>query len=167
MPPPTASGMNNSPATARIVSASARRASSVAVMSRMTSSSIPSALERRASSAGSPAERRPPKFTPLTTCPLRTSRHAMMRLDNMFALTSLSSQLHEVAKNLQADQARFLRMKLHAADVPALHDRRERFPVLGDRDTIAGDRRDVAVREVHLRAALDAVRDRRSLARDR
>ena len=44
MPPPTASGMNSSRATARMVSASARRASIVAVMSRITSSSIPSAL---------------------------------------------------------------------------------------------------------------------------
>ena len=44
MPPPTASGMNSSRDTARIVSASARRASSVAVTSRITSSSIPSTL---------------------------------------------------------------------------------------------------------------------------
>ena len=83
IPPPTASGMNSSRATSRMVSASARRASSVAVMSRMTSSSIPSLLYRRASSAGLPADRSPSKFTPLTTCPSRTSRQAMMRLDNM------------------------------------------------------------------------------------
>ena len=83
MPPPTARGMNSSRATARIVSASARRSSIVAVMSRMTSSSMPSRLYRRASSAGSPADRRPSKFTPLTTWPLRTSRQAMMRLESI------------------------------------------------------------------------------------
>ena len=44
MPPPTASGMNSSAETRRRVSSRARRFSSVAVTSRMTSSSIPSAL---------------------------------------------------------------------------------------------------------------------------
>jgi hypothetical protein len=44
MPPPTASGMKSSRDTARIVSASARRDSIVAVTSRMTSSSMPSSL---------------------------------------------------------------------------------------------------------------------------
>src|SRR5262245_40282375 len=162
MPPPTASGMNSSRATARIVSASARRASIVAVMSRMTSSSIPSALYRRASAAGSPAERSPSKFTPLTTWPSRTSRHAMMRFESTSA-----RQLEEVAEDSQADVARLLGMELHAGDVAALHDRRERFPVLGHRRRGASDRSDIAVREVHLRAIVDAVEDRGVRASDR
>src|SRR5438093_360809 len=83
MPPPTASGMKSSRATREIVSASARRASRVAVTSRITSSSMPSALYRRASSAGSPADRSPSKLTPLTTWPFLTSRQAMMRLESI------------------------------------------------------------------------------------
>ena len=88
MPPPTASGMKSSRATREIVSASARRASRVAVTSRITSSSMPSALYRRASSAGSPAERSPSKLTPLTTWPFLTSRHAMMRLESIEILST-------------------------------------------------------------------------------
>ena len=43
-------------------------------------------------------------------------------------------------------------MELHAGHLTALHDRRERLAVRRDRDRVAGDRRDVAVREVDLRA---------------
>ncbi len=44
MPPPTASGMNSSRATVATVRAIVRRFSSVAVTSRITSSSMPSTL---------------------------------------------------------------------------------------------------------------------------
>ena len=76
---------------------------------------MPSRLYRRASSAGSPADLRPSKLTPLTTCPLRTSRQAMIRLDS----------IDEVAEDLQADVSRFFRVELHAGDVAPLDDRRE------------------------------------------
>ena len=51
-------------------------------------------------------------------------------------------------------------MELHAGDVAALHDGGERLAVLGDGDGVAGHRRDVAVREVDLRAV--GARRRRS-----
>ena len=60
----------------------------------------------------------------------------MMRLDSIGSRAH-PRELHEVAQDPQADVARLLRMKLHAADVAALHDRRERLAVLGDRDGVA------------------------------
>src|SRR5919197_2852552 len=140
IPPPTASGMNSSRTTAPIVSASARRASSVAVMSRITSSSMPSALYRRASSAGSPADRSPSKFTPFTTRPSRTSRQAMMRFESK-----------KVPQDSQSNFAGLFRVKLNAGYPVALHDGGKRYAVLGDGNGGVGDGRRVAVREVHLR----------------
>src|SRR5215470_6721392 len=155
MPPPTASGMNSSRATARIVSASARRRSSVAVMSRMTSSSTPSALYRLASSAGSPARRSPSKLIPFTTWPSRTSRQAMMRFDSM----NLSGEAQKIPEHLESHVAGFLWMELHACDVAALDDRRERLAMRRHGYRVAGDGRHEAVREVHLRAVGDAIDD--------
>src|SRR4051812_24653851 len=48
-------------------------------MSRKVSSSAPSASYTRAISTGSPASRRPVKFTPLTTRPASTSRQGITR----------------------------------------------------------------------------------------
>ena len=72
----------------------------------------------------------------------------MMRLDST---DGLPHQAQEIAEDLQPDVARFLRVELHAGDVSALDDGRERLAVLGDGDGVAGDRRHEAVREVHLR----------------
>src|SRR5687768_1460953 len=116
MPPPTVSGMNSSRDTAATVSASARLPSTVAVMSRMTSSSMPSALYRRASSAGSPALRRPLKPTPLTTEPSRTSRHAMIRFDSM----SAPGQGEKVPEDPDTGGAGLLRVELDAGDMLTL-----------------------------------------------
>src|SRR5262249_49131177 len=144
MPPPTASGMNSSRATARIVSATARRRSSVAVMSRMTSSSTPSALYRLASSPGSPAARRSSKLIPFTTWPSRTSRQAMMRFESIW----LPGKAQKIAQHPQPDVTGFLGVKLHAGDVAALDDGREWLAVRGDRNGVARDRRHKTVREV-------------------
>src|SRR5690606_32902133 len=78
-PPPTVNGMNTFSATRRATSTMVSRASDDAVMSRKTISSAPSASYRAASSTGSPASRRPTKFTPFTTRPASTSRHGMTR----------------------------------------------------------------------------------------
>src|SRR5262245_6174288 len=137
MPPPTASGMNSSRATARIVSASACRRSNVAVMSRMTSSSTPSPLYRLASSAGSPAARKPSKLMPLTTCPSRTSRQAMMRFDSM----KLPGDAQKIPEHLETHVAGFLGMELHAGDVAALDDRCERLAMRRHGHGVAGDGR--------------------------
>src|SRR4051812_9942399 len=51
-------------------------------------------------------------------------------------------------------------MELHTRDVTALHDRRERLAVFGDGGRLAGDRRHIAVGEVHLRALRHAFEDR-------
>ena len=69
--------------------------------------------------------------------------------------------LTKLRRIVQADVARFLRVELHAGDVAALDDGGERLAVLGGGDRVAGDRRGVGVREVHLRAVGDAVDDRR------
>src|SRR5205085_12295086 len=56
--------------------------------------------------------------------------------------------------------ARFFRMKLDAGDLSTLNDRRKDFAVFRRRHRVFGDRRDVAVREIHLGARLDAIDDR-------
>src|SRR5437016_3522472 len=58
-------------------------------------------------------------------------------------------------------------MELHARDLAPLHDRAEWLTVFRDGDGIRRDRRDEAVRKVHLRAGRHAVDDRRvALQRD-
>src|SRR5688500_11485882 len=141
MPPPTVNGMKMRFATAATVAASARRPSSVAVTSRMTTSSIPSWLYRSASSAGSPALRRPSKLTPLTTCPFRTSRQAMIRLDN----------IQKILQHAKPHIARFFRMKLHAEDLAAFDRTREGHDVRRHRDRLVDHRRRIGVCEIHLR----------------
>ena len=83
MPPPTVSGMKQTSAVRRTTSEMISRPSWLAVMSRKTSSSAPSASYRAATSTGSPASRRLRKFVPLTTRPWLTSRQGMIRLASM------------------------------------------------------------------------------------
>ena len=147
IPPPTVSGRKISCATALIVRASAWRLSSVAVMSSTTTSSMPSTLYRRASSAGSPACRSCWNCTPLTTWPSRTSMQAMMRLVEHQAHTS-----RKLRRICQPCVARFLRVELHAEDVVALDHRRERVRVRRRGHALGCDRCGKGVREVHLRA---------------
>src|SRR5262245_59742181 len=92
---------------------------------------------------------------PFTTWPSRTSRQAMIRFDSMS-----TSELQKISQQLQPDVPGLFRMKLDAGNVPVLDDCRELFTVLGDGDGIARHRSDVAVGEVHLGAARDAVDDR-------
>src|SRR6188474_2434619 len=107
MPPPTASGMNNSRATARMVSASARRLSSVAVMSRITGASQPFEVDA---------------LDDLTVAHVEAGNDAF-RQHRSHCLSQ------PVAQDLQADFAGFLRVKLHTRDLAALDDRRERLAV--------------------------------------
>src|SRR5439155_5529268 len=108
----------------------------------MTSSSMPSALYRRASAAGSPAVRSPSKLMPLTTRPARTSRQAMIRLE------STRRHRKKIAEDPQPHIARLFRMKLHAGHVPTLDNRGKAFAVLGNRDRVGRHRREVAVCEI-------------------
>ena len=82
-PPPTVSGMNTCEATSSMMCKIKSRSSEVAVMSKKVSSSAPCSLYRRAISTGSPASRKPTKFTPLTTRPAVTSRQGIIRFVNI------------------------------------------------------------------------------------
>src|SRR5580658_5495456 len=95
MPPPTASGMKTLRAVRATTSTIVSRASLDAVISRKTNSSAPSRLYRSANSTGSPASRRLTKWTPLTTRPLVTSRHGMMRLANTRRNSSQSADTRD------------------------------------------------------------------------
>src|SRR4026209_956288 len=75
--------------------------------------------------------------------------------------TLAGAQFEKVSQNGETYFPGFLRMKLHSGDMAALHDCRERCAMFGDRDGVRSDRRDVAVREVPLRAIRHARHDRR------
>jgi hypothetical protein len=79
-----------------------------------------------------------------------------MRFDSIW---QLPREAQKIAQHLQADVPRFLGVKLHAGDLTALDDGRKRLAVRGDRDSIAGDRGDETVGEVHLRAVGDLIDD--------
>ena len=77
----------------------------------------------------------------------------------MMRLVSISAQhLEEVAQDLQPGVAGLLRVELHAEDVVALDRRRERVRVRRRGDALRRHRRGVRVREVDLRAAVEALR---------
>src|SRR6478736_2280003 len=160
IPPPTESGMNSSRATAPTVAASARRFSMVAVTSRITSSSMPSSLYRRASAAGSPAERRPSNFTPFTTWPSRTSRQAMMRRASMSASRhgdAVGDATQEVGQDLEPRFAGLLRVELHAHHEAVLDRGRERLAVLGHSRRRAVHGPGIRVREIDARVLFESV----------
>ena len=96
-PPPTVKGMESSEATLLTISVKVFLPSTLAVMSRKTSSSAICSEYIFPISTGSPASRRPRKFIPLTVRPSFTSRHGIMRLANMvFALFEFYSNLFQV-----------------------------------------------------------------------
>src|SRR5690606_35329759 len=97
-PPPTVRGTNTLDAVRRTTSRVVPRSSGVAEMSRKQISSAPSSAQRRASSVGSPASTRSTKFTPLTTRPPETSRHAITRLRNTGRLLATGDEPGEDAK---------------------------------------------------------------------
>ena len=78
MPPPTVKGMLMASATFFTSSVSVFLCSTVAVISRNTSSSAPSSTYRLASSTASPASRSPTKFTPFTVRPSLMSRQGII-----------------------------------------------------------------------------------------
>ena len=80
IPPPTVSGMKQTSDVRLTTSRMMSRSSWLAVMSRKTSSSAPSASYRDAICTGSPASCRFRKLTPLTTRPAWTSRQGIIRL---------------------------------------------------------------------------------------
>src|SRR2546426_588214 len=92
----------------------------------------------------------------LPACSFIPKNQAMMRLDS---IAGLANHAQEVFEHLKSDVAGFFGMKLHAGHVSALDDRRERLSVRRDGDRVARYRRDVAVREIHLRLVCDAVDD--------
>ena len=152
MPPPTASGMNSSRATARIVSASARRA-----LERRRDVEDHQLVDPFGVVAPRELRRIAGRAQPLEVDALDDLSVADVEAgDDAFGQHRLHAahagerpaKLRRIA---QPDLARFLRVELHADDVAALDDGRERLAVLGDRDGVAGHRRDVAVREVDLR----------------
>ena len=163
MPPPTASGMNSSRATARIVSASARRAlergGDVEDDELVDALAVVAAREL-GRIAGAPQPLEVDALDDLAVADVEAG-------DDAFGQHARSTRpsADEVPQDRQPDVARFLRVKLHAGDLAALHDRGERLAVFGGRDGVGGDGRDVAVREVHLRAG--ATRRRRSTPRCR
>src|SRR4029453_2667386 len=108
--------------------------------------------------AGSPASRRPSKLTPLTTFPSRTSRHAMMRLDNirLRSFKAAGRQAQPVAQDVKTDAPGFFGMKLHAGHVAALDCGAERHSVLANGGRIADHRSREWVREVDLRSVLNS-----------
>ncbi len=80
MPPPTVNGMKTCSATLLTISTTVPLPSTVAEISRKTSSSAPAWLYALAHSTGSPASRSAIKFVPFTTRPFLTSRHGMILL---------------------------------------------------------------------------------------
>ena len=82
----------------------------------------------------------------------------------MMRLVSISARdrdLEKVAEDLQPGVAGLLRVELHAEDVVALDRRRERVGVRRRGDAVRRDRRRVRVREVDLRAAVEAAEQAR------
>src|SRR5690606_23204621 len=96
-PPPTVSGTNTFSAVRRTTSTMVARPSAEAVISKRTSSSAPSRSYASASSTGSPASRKFPNRTPLTTRPSRMSRQGMMRFASILRLLSPRFRLHRRA----------------------------------------------------------------------
>ena len=80
MPPPTVNGMSMCSAMRRTRDESGSRLSTVAVISRKTSSSAPSWQYLTAFSTGSPASRRSRKLIPLTVRPSLMSKHGIILL---------------------------------------------------------------------------------------
>src|SRR2546423_7112363 len=70
-----------------------------------------------------------------------------------------STQSHPVPQNPQPHLARFFGMELHARDLPALNDGRERLAMLCRGHRVGGDWRNEAVSEVDLRSRRDAFND--------
>src|SRR5687767_7340899 len=88
---------------------------------------------------------------PLTTCPLRTSRQAMIRLES----------IEKILQHQETDIPRFLGMKLHAEYASALDGARKRHAMRSDRDCVARDGSGVRVGEVHLRSGRDTLEEAR------
>src|SRR3712207_2627114 len=83
IPPPTVNGMLISAATRETMSANVFLPSTLAVISKKTSSSAPSSLYSLPSSTGSPALLRLLKLVPFTVSPFLTSRQGMIRFANL------------------------------------------------------------------------------------
>src|SRR5690606_32647156 len=84
IPPPTVKGMSISSATLSTRSAKVRRCSSVAEISRNTSSSAPVLAYIPANSTGSPASRKSTKLTPFTVLPFLISKQGIILFVSIF-----------------------------------------------------------------------------------
>src|SRR4051812_36973464 len=122
MPPPIVNGTNTSSAVRRARSTIVSRLPDVAVMSRNTTSSAPSASYFSASSTGSPASRRSTKFVPLTTRPASTSRHGITR-------SRCTASAYECGLGLADGEALLVERLAHdhpaEVDLPQLGERRQ------------------------------------------
>src|SRR5271166_2742649 len=92
---------------------------------------------------------------PFTTLPAFTSRHAMMRLARV-------SQCTEILQDLQAHVARFLRMELHAEQVPPLRRRGKGHLIGAGCYRVATHWRAIRMSEIHIRPRRNATQQPRA-----
>ena len=86
IPPPTVNGILTCSATFKTISKVVFLPSSVAEISKNTSSSAPSSAYFFASSTGSPASLNPTKFTPFTVRPFFMSKQGIIRFVNILKM---------------------------------------------------------------------------------
>ena len=115
---------------------------------------MPSTLYRRASAAGSPACCSASKLTPLTTQPLRTSRHAISRFDS---IVQDRASGREIAQDAKARVAGFFGVELDAENVVRLDRGGKLGAVRAGCDRFGRHGRGERVREIHLARRLDAL----------